>query len=123
MFASFFTSTLVAWLTRRAAELGGLLLAAEQVAPGTTQELLRTSGMLLTGQWENVSLGAVFGLVSVIGGLIWNVRSTFGGHTTVDGQRVPNKKLPAQKKVMVEEVARTAKPRTIFEALGGLFGR
>lgn len=121
MFASFFTSTLVAWLTRRAAELGGLLLAAEQVAPGTTQELLRTTGMLLTGQWEQVSLGAVFGLVSVIGGLIWNVRSTFAGHTTVDGQRVPSKALPASKKTMVEEVARTAKPRTIADVIGGLF--
>lgn len=91
---AFLTTTLLGWLTRRVAEIGGVLLAASAMDPTIIPAMLETVGALLTGNFDDVSLGAIIGLVSTAGGLIWNARSTFKSQVVVHGQKVDMKDLP-----------------------------
>jgi hypothetical protein len=118
---TFLTGTFIKWLARRGLELGGLLGALAAVDPTVLQTLLSTIAALLTGDFDNVSLGALIGLASTVGGLIWNARSTFSSHVTVDAQQTPTGKLRGPAKTLVEEVARNERARSP-SLLDKLFG-
>lgn len=124
--ASFFSSVVVGWATRLAVVIGGMLFAVANSDPNAIQSALRTIAALLTGQWEDVSLGAVVGLLTFIGGLIWSGRATFRNQVTIDGKQVPLKELdPSPQKTAVEEIARTAisRRRTLVDLLSEKLGR
>ena len=100
------TNLVGAWLIRRALEIGGLvgaLISIFLALPPDTQESI---GQLLTGRWQDVTLGALVPLIIAAWGYIWSWRSTFKPQVVVDRTQVPIEDIPAQ--VFVEESARTA---------------
>lgn len=114
---SIFTGLVGQWFLRRAMELGGLLgtlFMLYQGLPPSAQEAIQK---LLTGGWENVTLGALAPLALAVWGYVWSLRSTTKPQIVIDNKQVPIKTLPAGKKTIVEESARTAIERkpTIFE--------
>ena len=122
MFNKLFTGMFAKWASRRGLEIGGLLVAVSAVDPTVIQTILATVGALLTGDFDNVSVGALIGLISTVGGLIWNARSTFTPHVvTEDGKQVPSKKLSGPTKTKVEkEAGRVAADQpNIFDRLFG----
>ncbi|WP_116654881.1 hypothetical protein [Pelagibacterium sediminicola] len=76
-FLASFLPMFLGWLARRALELGGIIIAVEQVQPGAFSEIMLTLAALFTGQWHEVSLGTLIGIAGTVGGLIWNGRATF----------------------------------------------
>lgn len=122
MLNKLFTGLFAQWASRRGLEIGGLLVAVSAIDPTVIQTILGTVGALLSGDFENVSVGALIGLVSTIGGLIWNARSTFTPHVvTEDGKQVSTKRLSEPTKTKVEkEAATVAKHQpSMFERLFG----
>lgn len=122
MLKAAFLATLVKWLTRRGLELGGLLTLVASVDPTVLQNLAKTIGAILTGDFASVNLASVISIFSVVGGLIWNGASTFSNHATTDGAQVQTNQMPtAQKTEVKEAVAVTIKKRPTF--LDQLFNR
>lgn len=123
MLNKLFSGLFAQWASRRGLEIGGLLLAVSAVDPTVIQTILGTIGALLAGDFDNVSVGAVIGLVSTVGGLIWNAKSTFTPHVvTDDGKQVATKKLSTPTKAKVETEAKrvvAAQPNLLDK----LFGR
>lgn len=120
---SLLTGVVAGWLGRRALELGGLLgtISAAFLAlpPGQQEAIIQ----VLTGNWQNVTLGATVYLVSQV----LSFRATVKDQVVVDGERVdPRKDLPSTTRVFVEEAAITAvqqKKRRQPGLLERLFGR
>src|SRR5690349_18916394 len=106
---SIFTGVIAGWLGRRALELGGLLgaIATGYLAlPASQQDAIQR---ILTGQWQDITLGALVPLAVYVFSQVLSFRATVKDQVVVDGQRVdPAKDLPASKGVLVEEIARTA---------------
>ncbi len=123
MLKAFLTTTLLKWLARRGLEPGGLLTVMASIDPMILNTILQTLGALLSGNWSEINLGALVGLIGTLGGLIWNWRSTFGSHVVVQGVRVDKKDLPGSTQVAVEQVAKSVvaekqnEGKTIFERL------
>lgn len=124
MFKNLLTGLVFKWLARRGLELGGLLGIVASFDPSVIQSLFATIGALLTGDFENVSLGALIGLATTIGGLIWNAKSTFTPHATVDNEQVSLDKLaPDTKAKTKKEVKRVVEARKDNSILGRIFDR
>lgn len=119
--ANLFTGTVGKWALRRVMELGGLATLLATVDPTVLQNLLRALGSIVTGDFENVSLGTIIALVGMIWGLVWNGASTFSPHVTVEGERIDVKELPAPKRrrvrEQVEPIVEKRKRKSIFERL------
>lgn len=118
---SFLTSVIGQWIVRRILELGGLAaagLTAWNNLPPHVQEAIIG---LLGAKWQDITLGTLFGLGVAAWGYVWSFISTVKPHVTVDGIQTPVKALPDDKKVIVEESARTAqaKRRTLMDILSG----
>lgn len=114
-----FTGLIGQWLLRRAMEIGGLvgaLLMLYQGLPPSTQTAI---GKALTGDWQDIPLGTLVPLAVAVWGYVWSFRSTTKPQVVIDNKQVPIKELPAGKKTVVVESARTAieKKPTLFERL------
>lgn len=117
------TGVVADWLGRRALELGGLLgtiSAAFLALPPAQQDAIL---QVLTGNWQNVTLGAAVYLISQV----LSFRATVKDQVVIDGERVnPRRDLPANTRILVEEVATTAvqrKRQRQPNLLERLFGR
>lgn len=107
-----FTGVVAGWLGRRALELGGLVgtlaVAYINLPPGQQDAIQR----VLTGRWEDVTLGAIIPLGAYIFSQVMSFRATVKDQVVLDGQRVePRKDMPAGKAILVEEIAATAVER------------
>lgn len=113
------TNLIGAWLIRRALEIGGLVGALISVFLALPPDAQESIGQLLTGRWQDVTLGALVPLVIAAWGYVWSWRSTFKPQVVVDHRQVPIEDIAAGKKVLVEESARTAaarkKPKTVLD--------
>lgn len=110
---SFLTSTVAKWVLRRIMELGGLLVLLggliSTVDPYALAKLFDVLGKLLAGRFDEVSIAAVIGGVSLIWGLIWNARSTF---------KKPPEELPtfaSPEEAVAAAEAQTGKPHAFTE--------
>ena len=121
-----FTGVVAGWLGRRALELGGLLgalTAAFLALPQGQQDVILR---ILTGRWQDVTLGALAPLAMYVFSQVLSFRATVKDQVVVDGQRVdPKRDLPSNKRILVEEVATTAvqQKRRRPRLLERLFGK
>jgi hypothetical protein len=78
---SLFTNAVFKWLLRRILELGGMIFTFTGSAIGLFQMLppdaQHTVYLVLTSNFDSLSVTALWGLLATIVGLIWNARSTF----------------------------------------------
>jgi len=114
-------TAIILWLLRRLLEIGGAigvgasLLA--QIDPIALNQLLLVTGKLLTGNFEDINLGTLIATGSLVGGLGWNLFSTFRSQVVLKGKSVPIKELPTSTKKIVETSVEsiTARRPTIFD--------
>lgn len=134
-----FTQVGLGWLGRRVLDWGGwiggfagILFAIYSGLDAESQrELGGVLERLFTGQWREITLGHV----ATIGGmvmLIWSQRKSYKATVkpqivTEEGERADPRVLPSNKRVMVEEVAKTAvevqPDGPVLRALKRMFGR
>lgn len=116
-------SLFVAWLGRRALELGGLAAALFQIwaalPPGTQAAL----GAILTNKWQSVTLGALAPLAVALWGYLLSLRATLKPQIVVNGKQTDLKKLSGPTKALVEQAAAAAPKKSLGDVLGGLFKR
>lgn len=101
-------NVVVAWLIRRAMELGGIfaiIVGVVQALPPSSQAAL---WRVLQGDWQNVPLGAIVGIIVAVWGYAWSFRSTTRSQIVTDNKQVPISELPQAKQTVVEEIGRTA---------------
>jgi hypothetical protein len=113
-----FSALTFTWLLRRALELGGALLIAQGIDPAQVHSIADVVTAIVSGNLDAVSLQAILGVVSVIGGLIWNAWSSFRSHAVVAGVTVPGKAIPIPTKRQLEAVAAAKRP-TLLDRLFG----
>src|SRR3712207_2084319 len=109
MFDAFIKNQVAKWILRRLLELGGLGTFIVSLYAGLSPENQAVLWELIKGNTEGVSLQAVLGLASVIGGLVWNWRSTFKPHLmTADKQKapLPELTLPEAKAIVRQATGR-----------------
>ena len=103
---AFFSSIVVKWWLRRFMELGGIVgtgLSVWNGLPETTQGVIL---LLLSRNWDSITLGSLIPVGVALWGYIWSFLSTNKKQVVVDGQQVSMKEIPRQ--TVVEEIARTA---------------
>lgn len=104
-----FTGVAAGWLGRRALELGGLIgtiFAFWAALPPGFQEVITR---LITGKWQDVTLGALVPLLVYVVSQVLSFRATVKPQiVTDDGLKVSTDKLPRNKKTLAEEAARVA---------------
>ena len=103
---AFFSSIVVKWWLRRFMELGGIVgtgLSVWNGLPETTQGVIL---LLLSRNWDSITLGSLIPVGVALWGYIWSFLSTNKNQVVVDGQQVSMKEIPRQ--TVVEEIARTA---------------
>lgn len=110
---AFFASIAVKWWLRRILDWGGwlatLLLGAinlyNNLPPGLQSVVVR----VIEGNWQEITLGSVPGILALIWSQIQSYRATVKPQiVTEDGQQADLKELPQAKSVAVQEYARTA---------------
>lgn len=105
------------WLFRRALEMGGIigaiLAAWNGLPPGIQDAVL----MLLSRNWENITLGALIPIAVAAWGYIWSFISSIRPQVVADGKQIMIEAgSTAESKVKV--IAQSApKPRTLLEHL------
>lgn len=122
-----FKNVILGWVGRRALEVGGLLgtiWSIYSAMPPNYQETIRRS---LTGEWQDITLGALVPFAIYIGSQVLSFRATVQPQVvTPDGTKVRTRDLDpstrtkvevdiAGKKIEAKKAAPIGKP-----ALGGL---
>lgn len=102
------TNLIGAWLFRRALEIGGLVGAALSIFMALPEDVKEGIVQLLTGNWQDITLGTLWPLAIAAWGYVWSWRSTFKPQVVVDRKQVPIDDIATGNQVLVEESARTA---------------
>jgi hypothetical protein len=121
-------NVILGWLGRRALEVGGLagtVLAAYMALQPNQQDIVNR---ILTGRWQDITLGAFIPFLIYIGSQVLSFRATVKPQVvTNDGKKIDMKKLPPQTRAEVNIGARQVAPPTqvggkgvVGEILGGL---
>lgn len=104
MFDTIIKNQVAKWIMRRLLELGGFgsfVMGIYFSLPQATQDTILR---LIQQDFDNVSVRSAFGVAAVIGGLIWNWRSTFRPHIiTADKQKVDLANLPTYTQDQVKD--------------------
>ncbi len=120
-------SVVVGWLLRRVMELGGIgtaLVTAYMALDPASQAAI---GRILTGEWKEVPLGTIVGILLALYGYVTSFRKTVQPSvvTKVDGKvvEVAEKDLPMTTKDAIKTSAPIAAEKksagkTLFEHLG-----
>lgn len=123
---TFFSSLVVKWWLRRFMELGGIVgtgLSVWNGLPETTQGVIL---LLLSRNWDSITLGSLIPVGVALWGYVWSYLSTNKSQVVVDGQQVPLKELPAAKATTVEQFATTAiekRGNTLWDMLSQKIGK
>lgn len=122
-----FTGVVGGWVGRRALELGGLLGAliggGLAIYNGMSPSQQEAVVSLLTGNWQDATLGAVAPLAVYLFSQVLSFRATVRpAVVTEDGKKVPLPELGGATKTLVEEKAETAIERrkrrpTLFDRM------
>lgn len=113
-----FQNVIIAWITRRVLEIGGLLgalLTAWNNLPSETQNAIL---MVLGRNWETITLGALAPIGLALWGYVWSALSTFKPQVvTADKRQIPiDGKSQSASRIEAEAVV-APKPRTLWERL------
>lgn len=117
-------NVIVGWLVRRGLELGGLigtLAMVYQSLPPATQAAI---GRAVQGDWQDITLGALFPLIVAIWGYVWSFRATVQPQVvTADAQKIPlprkgEEGVSTTRKVETLATAAPA-PKTLWERITG----
>ncbi len=104
-----FQNVIVGWFTRRGLELGGIfgiLWTIYANLPPASQNAIER---LMTGQWQEVTLGALAPLGIAVFGYLWSFRSTVKPQVvTTDAKQITLPKH-AEATELVEDIAKRAK--------------
>lgn len=106
---------IVAWLGRRALELGGLagmLLTVWSNLPPATQSAVLS---LLTNKWQTVTLGTLAPLAVSLFGYAWSFLATTRSQVVVDGKKVAMSELPPSAKVQVKQAVAETPRKSILD--------
>ena len=110
----------LAWLVRRAMEVGGLVgfvLSAWATLPTGTQNAVVG---LLTSKWETVTLGALAPIALAVWGYAWSFISTVKPHVITEAGKQIALPKGAIETTKVEVIAKSApKAKTLIERILG----
>jgi hypothetical protein len=119
---SILSSVALGWFGRRVLDWGGWLgtfllsvIGIYNSLPPGAQEAIQA---VLSGRWQDITLGAIIPLAALVWSQIASFRSTVKPQVvTADGQRVEMDKLaPADQRAVNATVVKAA-PKTILDAL------
>jgi hypothetical protein len=118
-----FTGIAGAWLVRRVFEVGGIFAFIASIVAALPPSSQDAIWRILQGDFENVSLAAVIGIISAVFGYVWSFRATVKEQVVSEGKKVPLKDMPAPTRTMIKEKTETAaaKRPTIFEQITAVF--
>jgi hypothetical protein len=116
------TNLVLAWLGRRALEIGGLLgllFSLYTALPEGTQGAI---GRLLSNNWGSVTLGDLWPLAIAAWGYIASFRATVKDQVVSGGKKVRLDDLPSSTQVLVEQKVETVVDRKKRDTGGGIEG-
>src|SRR5690349_10435367 len=97
---AFLSSAAFGWFLRRILDWGGWLGAAllavinfYNALPPPLQVAVVT---IIEGRWQEITLGAVPGLIALIWSQIQSYRATTRAQVVIDGQQLPIDKMPSR---------------------------
>jgi hypothetical protein len=109
---AFLSSAALGWFLRRILDWGGWLGASllavinfYNALPPPLQVAVVT---IIEGRWQEITLGAVPGLIALVWSQIQSYRATTRAQVVIDGQQLPIDKMPSREAAGVEELSRTA---------------
>ncbi|OEO32756.1 hypothetical protein VW23_009930 [Devosia insulae DS-56] len=121
---TFLSSAALGWFLRRILDWGGwlgaALLAMINFYNALPPQLQVAIAKIVAGNWREITLGAVPGLVALVWSQIQSFRATVRPQVVIDGQQLPIKKMPHREATGIEELSRTAlekRGKTLFEKL------
>jgi len=120
-----FQNVIVAWLFRRALEVGGVVVFVSQVYAALPPYVQAAIAEVLTGAAspQNIAI-AIGGIVVALWGYVWSFRSTVGTHVvTGDKQQIPVKPDTRAASEIEAKAVAAPKPKTILERIAERFGR
>ncbi len=107
-----FTGVVAGWVGRRAVEIGGLLGTAAAfyfALPPNQQDIIQR---ILTGNWQDITLGAVIPFAIYLGSQVMSFRATVRPQVvTTDGKKVALPELAESTQTIVETSADNALAR------------
>lgn len=107
-----FTGVVAGWIGRRAIEVGGLLGTAAAFYLALPESQQGVIQRILTGNWQDITLGAVIPFAIYVGSQIMSFRATVKPQiVTEDGKKVSTSELPSATKTLVEAQAETVVER------------
>jgi len=103
------SNVFVGWTVRRVQELGGIAAILYGIYMGLPPDAKAAINDLFNGgDWRNMSLGTVVGLVLYLAAQAQSLFATVRPQIVSDGQKVPIKDLPAAAQTLVTQKAATA---------------
>lgn len=109
---AFLSSAALGWFLRRILDWGGwlgaVLLGIVNFYNALPPELQGVIVKVLQGNWHQITLGAVPGLVALVWSQIQSYRATVRPQVVIDGQQLPISSMPRREAAGVEELSRTA---------------
>lgn len=120
----FLSSAALGWFLRRILDWGGwlgaALLAVINFYNALPPELQGVIVKVVAGNWREITLGAVPGLVALLWSQIQSYRATVRPQVVIDGQQLPIDRMPNREATGVVELSRTAlgkRSETLVEKL------
>jgi hypothetical protein len=121
---AFLSSAALGWFQRRILDWGGwlgaALLAVINFYNALPPELQVAITKIVAGSWQEITLGAVPGLVALVWSQIQSFRATVRPQVVIDGRQLPINQMPRREATGVEELSRTAlekRGETLIEKL------
>lgn len=113
-----FQNVIVGWFARRALELGGIFGVLWTIYSNLSPASQAAIERLLTGQWQEVTLGALFPIGIALWGYVWSFMSTKKPQVvTADAKQIPiTPNTQAASRIEAEAVV-APKPKTLWERL------
>ena len=120
---AFLSSAALGWFLRRILDWRGWLgavLAVINFYNALPPELQGVIVKVVAGNWREITLGAVPGLVALLWSQIQSYRATVRPQVVIDGQQLPIDRMPNREATGVVELSRTAlgkRAETLVEKL------
>lgn len=109
---AFLSSAAFGWFLRRILDWGGwlgaFLLGVINFYNALPPPLQGVIVKVVEGNWQEITLGAVPGLIALIWSQIQSYRATTRSQVVIDGQQLPIDKMPSREASGVTELSRTA---------------
>ena len=84
-----FNNVVVGWVSRRLLEVGGWVTFVTSIYMAMPPSAQAAVGRILRGDWDNLSVAAIIGLVTYVWSQVWSFKSTVKDQVVASGRKAP----------------------------------